>query len=225
MQIVKIKYSSDNLKDLKLLNFHPSIKFIEVLEIFQYHRMRFFILERITLKDHVIDVEEVIKKAYDPTLFQIIEQKGNEVLCILKLRRDSGFWPKDLSGNWTIIPPIIIDEQFVYETLLIRDNFEEVFQNYSKFLKGLEILAFNKIQDINEQLDYQTQQILGNIQPIPHFSERQREIALYAARHGYYQTPKKIKADALAEKFNISVSALNTHLRKAEQTAMRYFFS
>ena len=226
MQIVKIKYPTENIISLKLVHSSlSSIQYIEVLEIYKYHRMRFFILEKITFKDNFTDIEKTINDIFHPKFFQILERKGNEILCIMRLHRDNGFWPKIISGNWTIIPPIIIDEKYVKETLLIRENFDEVLKNYSKFLKDLEIIAISKIENILNLPDIQTHQIFRNIQPFPHFTQRQHEIALYATRHGYYESPKKIKAEALAAHFNISISALNEHLRKAERTAMRYFFS
>ena len=61
--------------------------------------------------------------------------------------------------------------------------------------------------------------------PFPNFPVKQHEIALYATRNGYYDTPRKIGAKELATHFNISISAVNEHLRKAEKTTMHYFFS
>lgn len=225
MQIVRIKYSVEDILSLKLLNSIDPIKLIEVLEIFHYHRFTFLTLERITFEDHITDIEQMIHDIFQPEIVQILERKGKEVLCFLKLHRDKGFWPKSLSGNWTIIPPIIIDKKYVKETLLIRDSFENVYKTYSKYIKNLEIIAINNVENKSELLDLQSQQILQNFQTFPHFSKRQNEIALYATRLGYYESPKKVSAEALAEKFNISISAINEHLRKAEQTAMKYFFS
>ncbi len=225
MQIVRIKYSVEDVLSLKLLGSLSSIKLIEVLETFQYHRFRFFTLNKITFEDNVPDIEKVVYDVFQPAFFQIIERKGNEILCLMKRHKDKGFWPKRISGNWTLIPPIIIDKKYVKETLLVRENFDEIFKNYSKFLKDIEIIAINNIQNVSDRPDFQENQILRNVQPYPYFPYKQHEIALYAARHGYYESPKKIKAKKLAEKFDISISAVNEHLRKAERTAMQYFFS
>ena len=224
MQIVRIKYSVEDVLSLKLLNSISPIKLIEVLEILHYHRLTFLILQRITFEENVSDVEKKIQEIYEPEFIQILERNGREVLCFLKLHRDKGFWPKRISGNWTIIPPIIIDKKYVKENLLIRDSFDEVYKAYSKYIKNLEIIAINKVENNTDLLDLQSQQILQNVQPYPHFPKRQHEITLYATRHGYYESPKKISAEELAKKFNISISAINEHLRKAEQTAMKYFF-
>jgi predicted DNA binding protein len=60
---------------------------------------------------------------------------------------------------------------------------------------------------------------------MPNFTTRQREIAQYATRNGYLETPKRITAQEIAKHFGISVSAMNEHLRKVEGIALRYFFS
>jgi predicted DNA binding protein len=143
----------------------------------------------------------------------------------MKHRNDRGFWPSFMSDAWTIIPPIILDAQYVKETLLIKGSFEEIFKEHSKIIRNLEIVAINEVQTISDRSDFSGTSIVLNRYPHPHFSERQQEIALYAARHGYYEFPKIISAEALADKFNISISALNEHLRKVERTAMLYFFS
>ena len=58
----------------------------------------------------------------------------------------------------------------------------------------------------------------------PDFTKRKKEIASYAAKNGFFASPKKITAEAIAKKFEISVSAVNKHLRTAENRAMEYFF-
>jgi predicted DNA binding protein len=61
--------------------------------------------------------------------------------------------------------------------------------------------------------------------PLPRFTTRQREIATYAFRHGFFETPRKIAAEELAKHFQISVSAINEHLRKIDYLTMKFFFS
>ena len=52
----------------------------------------------------------------------------------------------------------------------------------------------------------------------------QKEIIFYAVRHGYYDIPRKISSRELANKFNISESALYEHLRKIEKTIFNSIF-
>ena len=60
--------------------------------------------------------------------------------------------------------------------------------------------------------------------PSPNFTKRQREIAFFAAKQGYFKSPKKINAEKIAQHFKISVSAVNKHLKNTRNIAMEYFF-
>jgi predicted DNA binding protein len=48
-------------------------------------------------------------------------------------------------------------------------------------------------------------------------TDRQRDVITKALTHGYYDWPRKINNEALAEKLDISRATLHEHLRKAEQ--------
>ena len=48
-------------------------------------------------------------------------------------------------------------------------------------------------------------------------TDRQREILFYAIEKGYYEIPRKINTQGIAQKFGISQSALSEHLRKIER--------
>ncbi len=51
-------------------------------------------------------------------------------------------------------------------------------------------------------------------------TERQRELLVTAHRHGYYEYPKRINTEGLAERVDISRPTLVQHLRKAEGRIM-----
>ena len=54
---------------------------------------------------------------------------------------------------------------------------------------------------------------------------RQKEVVNWAVKNGYYNSPKKISADEIGEKFGITVSAVNQLLRKVEHSVMNHYFS
>lgn len=60
--------------------------------------------------------------------------------------------------------------------------------------------------------------------PFPSFTSRQKEVASFAAKNGYFRSPKGITAKKIARNFGISITAVNKHLKKAENLAMEYFF-
>lgn len=225
MQLVKIQYSVKNLISLNLLSSFSLIRLIEVLEIYHYNRLYFYTLKRITFKKKHENYKDIIFKVFQPNTVQILEEKGEEVLCIMTLKRDQGFWPKIISGSWVISPPIIIDENSIKISILVKDNFDEIYQKWSKIIDKIKIIAINQIENIPGENDIRNRQIIRTAQPFPHFPSRQYEIALFATRNGYYETPKKVSARAIAENFGISISAVNEHLRKAERITMNYFFS
>ena len=222
MKIVKLQYPVENIFSLNLLKSFSGIKLIEVLDIYHYNRLNFSILERITFKESDVDFKKIINEVMQPDTFHIIEKDGNVVLCLMTMKRNKGFWPKIISGNWVINPPIIIDEKFLKITIITRDKFEEVYKKWSQLIDKIEVVA---IQNVPEEFDLQKQQILRHSQPYPRFPLKQFEIATYATRNGYYTSPKKISAEEIASHFSISISAVNEHLRKAEKTVMHYFFS
>ncbi|WP_372911687.1 helix-turn-helix domain-containing protein [Salinigranum sp.] len=51
-------------------------------------------------------------------------------------------------------------------------------------------------------------------------TERQREVATEALARGYYDWPRKITNEGLAEELGISRATLHEHLRKAERTLL-----
>ena len=56
-------------------------------------------------------------------------------------------------------------------------------------------------------------------------TERQREILTTAKNKGYYDTPRKISSQELANQFGISTATLLEHLRKAEKKLIDSIFA
>jgi len=55
-----------------------------------------------------------------------------------------------------------------------------------------------------------------------HLTPRQLECFLLAAQHGYYDDPKRITMQGLAEVKGIARSTFQEHLNMAEQTALKW---
>jgi predicted DNA binding protein len=60
------------------------------------------------------------------------------------------------------------------------------------------------------------------ISPLNHLTAKQREVLITAYKLGYYDIPRKINSDQLAEKLGIVNSTLVEHLRKAEHRLLVY---
>jgi predicted DNA binding protein len=227
MRILKIKISSDFLAVFGYPDYFRLCSYIEMLEIYQYDRTNFFSMQKLVLKvPPGPDLEQQIKDTFQPQVFQLLEQKGNEVLCVMKQRNDLGFWPLLMSENWAIVPPISVDEEAITITIITReDNLTGFFDNIQSQVRKFEVLGIADAQHALERFGT----------ALPRFTTRQREVATYAVRHGFFESPKKassqdkkkekISSQDIANHFGISVSAVNEHLRKVEAVVMRYFFS
>jgi len=217
MRIVKIKLSSDYFQSFVYPDFFKVCSYIEIQKIFIQSASDFFSIQKIVLKpEYVKTAEQTIRSVFKPVIFQIIEQRGEDVLCIIKEANQTGFHPFLFNSDVAMIPPIEIDPESVKLSFIAsEENLPKIIQNLPAIVKKYEIIAVTDAQSTPETIG----------QAYPGFTARQREIATYAFRNGFFESPKKITAEEIAAKFDISVSAVNDHVRKIEKIVMKYFFS
>jgi predicted DNA binding protein len=99
--------------------------------------------------------------------------------------------------NW----PVEFKENYKAVRVVLKDNdVENMMSSIEK--KNIEILNFSKTR-----FDFNFDEIL---------SPKQKEILKPSRSLGYYEFPKKINLNCLAEKLNISPSTLCVHLQKIE---------
>jgi len=216
MKLIKIKLGTKFLEAFGLPNYFSELEYIELVQIYQYDRLNFFSLQRMLFKPNRIDhKEEIIKNLFQATFFQQLEQNGNELLCIMKQRNDLGFWPLLISGSWGLIPPLSVDPHSIMISIIVKEeNMQSLFEALDKYTQDSELLAVTDVVNAMEKVGV----------PLPSFTGRQHEIMAYATRHGYFDIPRKCSTEKIAEKFGVSVAAINEHMRKVERTVMRYFF-
>jgi hypothetical protein len=199
---------------------------LEIINAYQYDQQNFFSMQRIVFTNGFLaglsndKIDALMRKKFSATFFDMMEIQNDTILCIMKQKREQGFWNYFEPGPWAFLFPINVDEESIILSILIKEEFIDNIKNIMKLI--------TKKSDSYEVLAQSTIKSLENLgMPsinFPNFSERQMEIATYAARHGYFESPKRINADAIAEHFGITVSAVNENLRKAEHLAMKYFF-
>ena len=80
------------------------------------------------------------------------------------------------------------------------------------------------IRAVEAEINDFDESVWRTIIPLPHFTKRQREIANYAAKRGYFKIPKRISGKKIALHFNIKEATVNKHLKNARNLAMEYFF-
>ncbi len=216
MRVLKIKIPSSTLRDLGLPDLFKSVEHVEIIDIFQYDRNNFFSMHKILFKPGVIDsIDQQLKELFSAQSFQVLETRGDEILCIMKQRKTSGFWPALLAGSWALIPPIVIDPEVVLFSVIAKEDAQlNTILNQLKMFKSIELLAVSKPDEMAAS-------VMG---AMPRLTNRQREIMTYATRHGYFEVPRQVSTHEIAAHFQVSPSAVINHVQKAEKAIMKSLF-
>jgi predicted DNA binding protein len=185
--------------------------------MYQYDEDNFFCLQKIQFRPNCAErLEEVMRQVLSAVFFQVLDRRGDEVLCITRLEISAGFWKVFKQESWALLPPIVMDEvSLVISVLAVEESMQRLYDTLNALVPDYEILASMDVSNAPNAT--------GGI-PVPDITSRQREIVQFAVRKGFFDSPKKVQAAEIAEKFGISVSAVNEHLRKVERTIMEYFF-
>ncbi len=216
MRILKIKVPSKTILDFGLPNYFDVVEYIEVLQIFEYDSNNFFAMNKIIFKKGKIEeIDKLLRELFFAKSYQILEKKSNEILCIMKQRNNSGFWPTFLSKSFALIPPIVFDRDSIVFGVISKDeNLLNTVLDQMKIFKSMELLS---VVNVDEK-------IANSMNMMPNLTNRQKEIMFFATRNGYFKIPKKIATKRIAEHFQVSPSAILNHIQKAEKKTMEYFF-
>ena len=222
MKIIRLQIPGNFLEYIGFSDLFQELEFVEILNAFQYDQNHFFALQKIRFKKNKVDdIEDFIKKKYQPESFQLLSQIGNEIICIINQSKSSGFYPIIDSGPWAFLFPIHVSQDVLLINIISQTSYiKKFFKILSSFTESYEIIGMTDV----DKLDKFDNSLWRFIIPFPEFTKRQKDIATFAAKFGYFKSPKKITAPKIAENFGISVTAVNKLLKKAENTAMEFFF-
>jgi predicted DNA binding protein len=101
-----------------------------------------------------------------------------------------------------------------------EDYIKNLFEKLTSFTEDFRIIGMTDLDEISKF----DESIWRSIIPLPKFTKRQEEIASYAAKNGFFKSPKEIKAKEIASHFKIKEATVNKHLKRARDLAMEYFF-
>jgi len=201
---------NDYAKDI--LNRYIDFEKIESLETLELLRADILKKEKIqiveiTVKPNV-DIND-IKFPYGSEILYILNQTNNKYLCVLKWKITNDIFDgiKKLQGGKEIelmrdSPNIITKDSYVLSAIG-KQNSISFFIDYIKKIGT--IIKISYVKPI-----YFGSNILSCL------TEKQRKTILMAKKLGYYEYPRKINSEKLAEKLGISTPTVIEHLRKAE---------
>ena len=225
MKIIRLQIPGNFLEfiDTAFVDLFQNLEFVEILNAFQYDQQNFFTLQRIRFKpDSFQDLKTFIRERFKPQFFELLFQSGNEIVCIMRQSRSSGFFPIfDSAQGWALLFPIHVSQEVLLINIISQTkNINKLFDIISSFTEDYKIIGMTNVN----KLDKFDNTLWRSAIPFPEFTKRQKDIASFAAKKGYFQSPKRISASKIAGHFRISVSAVNKLLKKAENTAMEFFF-
>ena len=146
-------------------------------------------------------------------VLDVIKAEKNKYTCFIKIRVPDEYVMLmkkfDLDLIWDT-PTIIAEDKLVISVIGDKDSLKRFFEAVKLIgeIKRIKYLP----------LVFQNYNILSCL------TDRQKEIVLVAKRSGYYDYPRGITGEQLAEKIGISKAATIEHLRKAEARLISNIF-
>jgi len=222
MKIIRLQIPGNFLEYVGFAELFQELEFVEILNAFQYDQTHFFALQKIRFKaNKTINLNDFINHHFKPQSFQLLSKFENEIICIMNQNRTSGFFPIVDSGPWAFLFPIHISHEFILLNIISQEEYlAQLYKILDSFTQSYRIISTVDLDNI----DQYDESIWKSAIPYPKFTKRQIDIATYAARNGYFRSPKEISAKRIANHFQISETAVNNHLKRARNTAMEYFF-
>ncbi len=222
MKIIRLQIPGNFLEHVGFADLFEKLQFIEILNAFQYDQNHFFALQRIKFKPNLIkNLDNYIKKKFNPQSFQLLNQSKDEIICIMNQNKTSGFFPIVDSGPWAFLFPIHVSQEVLLINIISQNEYvNKLFDVINSFTENYEIIGMTDL----DKIDAIDQTIWRSSIPFPNFTKRQQEVAAHAAKRGFFKTPKKTSSAQIANHFGISESAVNRLLKTAKNLAMEYFF-
>jgi hypothetical protein len=222
MKIIRLQIPGNFLEHVGFAELFEELEFVEILNAFQYDQNHFFALQKIRFKPNItLNLEDFINQQFKPQSFQLLSKLKNEIICIMNQNKTSGFFPIVDSGPWAFLFPIHISHDVLLINIISQEEYlTQLYKILDSFTQNYKIISTVDL----DKIDQYDENIWKSAIPYPKFTKKQTDIATYAARNGYFKSPKEISGKQIAEHFNISESATNRHLKNARNSAMEYFF-
>jgi predicted DNA binding protein len=183
-----------------------SFEILEILRIDYEEEFKMGIMDIITIEN--IPIEE-LNLPENLEILNVLKSEDDKYTCLIKVRIPKEFElmlkENKLDVIWTTPSMLTADKQ-TYSCIGDQKN----------LLKFIDIMK-TKGDIVNmrfQKAAYQQHDILSVL------TDKQRELLIVAKKYGYYEYPRKISGQQLAQKVNISKPTLIQHLRKAEQRLM-----
>ncbi len=190
----------------------------EKFELVKIHRLdddQIYVTQKVKFKDNKMHPKMLERKKYGMSFIEVIEENKGKNEFIFFSKHDLFSDVKNFLDRLDLIidPPIILDRGYLLVNIISdSQNINSLCETLEKFYKNdFEILSITRMHPNHENLFLE-------------LTDRQKEIVYYAIQHGFFEIPRKIDSEKIAQHFKISQSALYHHLRKIEKTVYYSIF-
>jgi hypothetical protein len=183
------------------------IKSLDLLYVLRQDREEFAAISRVEFKDASSRIEDLLADGFLVEV-QLLEQERSRTYTVFMRggpSLSSVLESLGLSGGY-LFPPLEIREGKIKFCFL--GNARQV----GEFLE--KINAFG----IRYKVVLLTDANFSPDSPLNKLTEKQKKVLIAAYKLGYYDIPRRINSEGLAQTLNIGSSTLGEHLRKAERS-------
>jgi predicted DNA binding protein len=190
----------------RILN-EPSVEKIRSMEVLTFLKgtpEEVALICRVRFKDPATNVNEVFGESFEEV--QVLERDGESVTCFFRQKRSpwrSGTSPLG-SGGYLSVPYEIDDGRLRGTFLGTAKDVREILERIDRIGVRYKVVS---LLDAKFSPD----------SPLVGLTEMQRRVILSAFKLGYYDVPRRVSSQELAEKLDIREPTLVIHRRKAER--------
>jgi hypothetical protein len=182
------------------------VKSLKLLYFLRQTQEEFAAITRVEFKDPNSKVQELLIGGLLVEAQVLEKEKTGAYLVFLR----SG---PSLSSVLSIIG---IDSGFLFPPMGVKDgkirfSFLGNESQVKRFMEGMDNIGLHYRVVLLTDADF------SPISPLNQLTQKQREVLFAAYKHGYYDIPRKITSEQLANQLGLVDSTVVEHLRKAEQ--------
>ncbi|MCH8908514.1 MAG: helix-turn-helix domain-containing protein [Candidatus Heimdallarchaeota archaeon] len=114
--------------------------------------------------------------------------------------------------------PVVYEDGWEHYKVICLNNKTQV--SILKYIQTVEQHKIVSIKDLGREGIFKTQ-FVSTHELIDKLTDRQIDVIVKAYEEGYYEIPRSIKTEEIAQQFNVSRAATEKSLRKAENSIMK----
>ncbi len=187
-----------------------SVKSLELLYFLKQDQHEFAAISEINFKDANTKIEELLSGDYLADIQVLEKQKNGSYIVFLRSgpSLSSAFNSFGIESGYLFPPLEIADGK-------VKFSFLGSPQQVKAFCEGIDKIGMRYRIILLTDLNF------SPISPLNQLTEKQREVLITAYKMGYYDIPRKLNSDDVAEKLKLANSTVVEHLRKAEHRLIR----